>query len=64
MSGGPTEYAAAQAGFVRFVLTSETTLISYLRNSSYTYAEATAPATRPQRLVSEMEIDALDSGLS
>lgn len=55
-------YAAAQAGFVRFVLTSETPLMSYLRNSSYTYAAVTAGSPRPQRLVSEMAIDELDNG--
>ncbi len=62
LPGGASEYETAEAGFVRFVLTSETALVSYLRNSSYTYAEATERAARPQRLVSEMEVDERDPG--
>ncbi len=56
-TGSLSEYDIARQGFARFHISINTTLLSYLRNSGYTYAEATANAARPQRLVDELEHD-------
>lgn len=54
-AGGLTEYERAYAGFRRFHIAGDTALVSYMLNSGYTYAEATRAATRPEKLVSDLD---------
>ncbi len=51
----PSEYERAYAGFVRFHVSSDTALVSYLQNTGYTYEEASRAATRPEMLVRELD---------
>ncbi len=56
--GGRSEFERAQARFLHFYLASDIPILSYLRNSGYTLAEATQNAVRPERLVVELEAEA------
>lgn len=58
--GGSSQKMRAQARYLRFYLASDVPLLSYLRNSGYSYAEATQNAVRPEKLVLELEAEALE----
>ena len=53
--GKESEYDQARSGFVQYHITIDTSILSYLRNSGYSYDEAISTAIRPQKLVRELE---------
>lgn len=52
------EPARELALYIQFYTAGDTSLRSYLRNSAYSYQEATQSAARPQRLIVELEEEA------
>lgn len=54
---GTREIDHAQDRYVSFYQASDISVMSYMRNSGYTYNEAIRTAPRPERLVRELEAD-------
>lgn len=58
---GNRDIGYAEDRYVRFYEASDTPVMSYLRNSGYSYAEAIRTAPRPERLVRELEVEATEA---